>query len=157
MTVIRAESFEEICNELFPLFHQHWRELGPYKDLMPLAPDFASYNFLEASGQLLTLTARKDGFLVGYVIVIIKTGLHYSTTLQAITDIPYVLPSVRGRGIGVRLLLAAQEELRTRKVGPWFASYKINSELAPSMDKLLRWLGMKPCDMQFSKWLTKPE
>lgn len=153
MTIISAESFMEIYPELLPLFESHWRELGPYKDKMPLAPDLESYSYLEASGQLLTLTARKDGYLVGYLNAVIKPGLHYSTTLQAITDIPYVLPSVRGRGIGVRLFLAAQEELKTRRVGPWFASYKINSDLAPSMDRLLHWLGMKPADIQFSKWI----
>jgi GNAT superfamily N-acetyltransferase len=153
MTVIASESFMEIYPELLPLFEQHWKELGPYKDKMPLSPHLESYSYLEASGQLLTLTARNNGHLVGYINVCIKTGLHYSRTLQAITDIPYVLPSVRGRGVGVRLFLAAQEELRTRKVGPWFASYKINSPLAPSMDKLLHWLGMEPCDVQFSKWI----
>jgi GNAT superfamily N-acetyltransferase len=154
MTVIASESFIEIYHELLPLFAEHWRELGPYKDKMPLSPDLGIYSFLESQGQLLTLTARKDGHLVGYINVCIKPGLHYSTTLQAITDIPYVLPSVRGRGVGVRLFLAAQEELKARKVGPWFASYKINSPLAPSMDKLLRWLGMEPCDTQFSKWIS---
>lgn len=153
MTIIKAESFMEIYHELLPLFEVHWQELGPYKDKMPLSPDLVAYSHLEASGQLLTLTARKDGHLVGYFNVCIRQGLHYSQTLQAITDIPYVLPSVRGRGIGVRLFLAAQEELKARKVGPWFASYKVNSELAPSMDRVLRWLGMEPCDLQFSKWI----
>lgn len=153
MTVIAQESFMEIYPELLPLFEGHWRELGPYKDKMPLAPNVDLYSYLEAQNQLLTLTARQDGRLVGYIICAVRTGLHYSTTLQAITDIPYVAPSVRGRGVGVRLFLAAQEELKARKVGPWFASYKIESELAPSMHKVLRWLGMKPCDMQFSKWL----
>jgi GNAT superfamily N-acetyltransferase len=154
MTIIKSESFTEIYPELLPLFEVHWRELGPYKDKMPLSPDLVAYSHLEAAGALLTLTARKDGHLVGYFNVSIRPGLHYSTTLQAITDIPYVLPSVRGCGIGVRLFLAAQEELKARKVNVWFASYKVGSELAPSMDKLLTWIGMKPCDLQFSKWIN---
>jgi GNAT superfamily N-acetyltransferase len=154
MTVIAPESFTAIYPELLPLFHQHWRELGPYKDRMPLSPDLQLYNFLESQGQLLTLTARKDGFLVGYLIACIKQGLHYSTTLQAITDIPYVLPSVRGRGIGVRLFLAAEAEFKARKVGPWFAGSKINSPLHPSMDRLLKWVGMQPTDLQYSKWIS---
>lgn len=154
MTTIAQESFIKIYDELGALFQEHWRELGPYKDRMPLSPDLALYGFLEEQGALLTLTARQDGRLVGYIVICIKRGLHYSTTLQAITDIPYVHPSVRGRGVGVRLFLAAQEELKARKVGPWFASYKIGSHLAPSMDKLLRWMGMTPGDIQFSKWVS---
>lgn len=153
MTVIAPESFMEIYHELLPLFELHWKELGPYKDKMPLSPNVEIYSYLESQGQLLTLTARQDGRIVGYIICAIRSGLHYSTTLQAITDIPYVAPSVRGRGVGVRLFLTAQEELKARKVGPWFASYKIQSDLAPSMDKVLRWLGMEPCDLQFSKWI----
>lgn len=153
MTVIAAESFMEIYPELLPLFESHWQELGPYKDKMPLAPNLELYSYLEAQGQLLTLTARQHGRLVAYIICIIRSGLHYSKTTQAITDIPYVHPSVRGRGVGVRLFLAAQDELKTRKVGPWFASYKINSPLAPSMDRLLHWMGMEPTDVQFSKWI----
>jgi GNAT superfamily N-acetyltransferase len=153
VTVIAQESFVRIYEELMPLFHSHWLELGPFRDRMPLAPNLQTYHFLEMQNELLTLTARQDRKLVGYLIAAVRPGLHYSKTLQAITDIPYVLPSVRGRGIGVRLFLAAQEEFKRRRVGPWFASYKIGSELAPSMDKLLRWIGMTPQDMQFSKWI----
>lgn len=153
MTVIAQESFTEIYPELLPLFHSHWLELGPFRDRMPLAPNLQIYAYLESVNELLTLTARRDRKLVGYLIAKTGPGLHYSQTMQAITDIPYVHPSVRGRGIGVRLFLAAQEEFKRRKVGPWLASYKIGSELAPSMDKLLRWIGMTPQDMQFSKWI----
>lgn len=154
MTVIGPEKFMDIYGELQPLFLEHHRELGPYKDKMPLAPNVPVYEFLQSVDQLITMTARRDGNLVGYLIAKTGPGLHYATTNQAITDIPYVHPSVRGRGIGVRLFLAAQEEFRARKVGPWFASLKIGSQLEPSMHKLLtKGLGMAPCDRQYSKWI----
>jgi GNAT superfamily N-acetyltransferase len=154
LTVIASESFIRIYDELTPLFRSHWLELGPFRDRMPLAPNLQTYHFLEMQNELLTLTARQENSrLVGYLIAAVRPGLHYSKTLQAITDIPYVMPEVRGRGIGVRLFLTAQEEFKRRKVGPWFASYKIGSPLAPSMDKLLRWIGMTPQDVQFSKWI----
>jgi predicted GNAT family acetyltransferase len=157
MTVIRAESFIENYDEFVPVFYEHWQVLGPYKDKMPLAPDKDLYGYLESTGALLTLTARHEGELLGYIIIVVKKGLHYSTTLQAITDVPYVKNSLRGRGVGVRLFLAAQEELKARGVGPWFASLKIGSPLEPSMHKLLTWLGMKPSDRQYSKWLSEPQ
>lgn len=154
MTIIASESFVKIYEELMPLFHSHWLELGPFRDRMPLAPNLATYHFLEMQGELLTLTARQDRKLVGYLIAAVRPGLHYSQTLQAITDIPYVHPSVRGRGIGFRLFYAAEEEFKRRKVGPWFASSKINSPLHKSMDKLLtRGFGMSPQDLQYSKWI----
>lgn len=153
MTVIRQESFAALYEELLPIFREHWVNLGPYRDKMPLSPDRELYGFLEKTGALLMLTARHEGELLGYIIIVVKKGLHYSTTLQAITDIPYVKNAVRGRGVGVKLFLAAQEELKARGVGPWFASLKIGSHLEPSMHKLLTWMGMTPCDRQYSKWI----
>lgn len=153
MSAIAQESFLAIYEELLPLFQSHWRELGPYKDRMPLSPNLPVYQFLESIDQLVCFTARHDRSLVGYLIAKTGPGLHYSQTNQAITDIPYVLPEFRGRGIVVRLFGAAEAEFRRRSIGPWFASLKVGSTLAPSMDRLLRHVGMVPSDLQFSKWL----
>jgi GNAT superfamily N-acetyltransferase len=154
MTVIMTESFTDIYSDLLPLFRSHWLELGPFRDRMPLAPNVPIYSFLERAGELVVLTARRQGELVGYLIAKTGPGLHYATTIQAITDIPYVHPSVRGRGIGYRLFAAAEVEFRRSGVGPWFASSKINSPLHRSMDRLLtRGFGMAPQDVQYSKWI----
>lgn len=154
MTSIRSESFIEIYPELLPLFESHWRELGPFRDRMPLSPNLPIYSYLETANQLVTLTARHNGKLVGYLIAKTGPGLHYSKTNQAITDLPYVLPEFRGRGIVVRLFKAAEEIFKAQNVGPWFAGSKINSPLHPSMDRLLRWIGMEPQDIQYSKWIV---
>jgi GNAT superfamily N-acetyltransferase len=154
VTRIASESFLEIYAELLPLFHSHWLELGPFRDRMPLSPNLPVYTFLENSKQLLTLTARQDRRLIGYLIAKTGPGLHYSLTNQAITDLPYVLPEFRGRGIVVRLFRAAEAEFRKIGVGPWFAGSKINSPLHPSMHKLLtKGMGMVEQDIQYSKWL----
>jgi len=155
MTNIAVESFSAIYSELLPLFQLHWRDLGPYKDQMPLSPNLPVYEFLESAGQLLCLTARQHRRLIGYLIAKTGPGLHYSETNQAITDIPYVHPEIKMRGIVMmRLFHAAEDEFRKRGVGPWFASYKVGSKHAPSMDRLLRHVGMTPCDLQFSKWIS---
>lgn len=155
MTAIASESFSAIYHELLPLFQLHWRDLGPYKDRMPLSPNLPVYNFLESVDQLQCFTARQDGKLIGYLIAKTGPGLHYSQTNQAITDIPYVLPEVKMRGlVMMRLFHAAEDEFRRRGVGPWFASYKVGSRHEQSMARLLRHVGMVPCDLQFSKWVT---
>ena len=153
-TVIGSEHFLDIYDELLPLFREHHRELGPYKDRMPLAPNLPVYEFLQSVDQLVTFTARQDGRLVGYLVAKTGPGLHYAQTNQAITDIPYVHPDLPNRGmVMMRLFKAAEEEFRARGVGPWFASYKVGSKYEPTMDRLLRLVGMKPCDLQFSKWI----
>lgn len=153
MTDIASESFLAIYEELLPLFHSHWMELGPFRDRMPLSPNLQIYTFLETSGELLTLTARHDRRLVGYLIAKTGPGLHYSLTNQAITDLPYVHPEFRGRGIVIRLFKAAEAEFRKQGVGPWFAGSKVNSPLHASMDRVLRHMGMTPQDVQYSKWI----
>ena len=153
-TIIASESFKEAYPDLLPLFRLHWQDLGPYREKMPLSPNMPVYEFLESVGQLLCLTARQDGKLIGYLIAKTGPGLHYSETNQAITDIPYVHPEVTQRGlIMMRLFRRAEEEFRKIGVGPWFASYKVGSRHAASMDRLLRHVGMVPCDLQYSKWL----
>jgi len=153
MTVIASELFSDIYFELLPLFEEHWRELSLYKDRRCLSPNLAGYCAAEKQGTLITLTARQNGELVGYLIIYCVPSPHYSTTIEAHTDVPYVLRKVRSRGIGVRLFLEAEKRLRERKAHVWQSGLKINSEAAPSMDKVLRWLGMVPTDTLYGKWM----
>jgi GNAT superfamily N-acetyltransferase len=155
-TVIREESFIEALPELMSLFAQHWRETGLYRqfaDRMPLSPNLEKYKYAEASGVLFTLTARLDGRIVGYYVAVVQPALHYSTTLHAVTDIPYVLPEVRHRGIGVRLFVEAEKRLKARGVKLWQAGSKLDSDLHQSMDRLLRHMQFAPSDLIYSKWL----
>lgn len=119
---------------------------------MPLHPDFAKYQYAEQNELLFTLTARADRRLVGYYIAVVQSQLHYSV-LTGVTDIPYVHPEVRHRGIGVKLFLRAEQEMRARKVKLWQAGSKLDSSLHPSMDRLLRHLKFEPTDLLYHKWL----
>src|ERR1700686_1930902 len=102
MTVIASELWADIFFELLPLFEEHWRELALYKDRRCLSPKLAGYCDAEKLGKLITLTARQNGELVGYLIIYCDTSPHYQTTIEAHTDVPFVTRKVRGRGIGVR-------------------------------------------------------
>jgi GNAT superfamily N-acetyltransferase len=153
MTVIAPESFMAALPELMPLFRLHWHDLALHKDKMPLAPRLAAYRALEDSGELLTLTARRDGRLIGYFIARIGPALHYETTLQGQTDLPYVHPDVRGRGIGVRLFLAAEAEMKRRGVKIWHASSKLDKPLHHSMDRVLRFMQFAPTGLEYTRWI----
>ncbi len=155
MTTIQQEYLFNVYDELLPLFQVHWRDLGPYREKMPLSPNLKVYAYLETAGELIILTAREDKRLVGYFIAKVGPGLHYSQTIQAITDVPYVLPEVKMRGlVMMRLFHAAEDEFKRRGVGPWFASFKVGSRHEESMNRLLTHVGMKPCDLQWSKWIS---
>ncbi len=150
------ESFTAILPELTPLFAIHRQETGLFRQLgdrLKLSPDLSKYTFAEQSGVLLTVTARISGELVGYYVGIIQPALHYSGSLHAMTDISYVHPDVRHRGIGIKLFLFVEGLLRERNVKIWQAGSKIDSALHESMDRALCFLGMEPTDLIYSKWL----
>lgn len=156
MTVIIEESFMAILPELMPLFVLHHCETGLYRQFpgrMPLKPALDRYAFAEQLKVLFTLTARIDGRLVGYYIAVVQPALHYADFLHAQTDIPYVHPDVRHRGIGFRLFLAAEKRLRERGVKLWQAGSKVDSVLHISMDRMLQHLQFHPTDLIYSKWL----
>jgi GNAT superfamily N-acetyltransferase len=155
-TVIAEESFMAILPELMPLFVLHHSETGLYREFkgrMPMKPDVDRYGFAEKIGVLFTLTARIDGKLVGYYVAVVQSSLHYADFIQAQTDIPYVHPDVRHRGIGVRLFLTAEKKLKQRGVKFWQMGSKLDSDLHPSMDRALKHLGFAPSDLIYSKWL----
>src|SRR5207247_2176184 len=100
-----------------------------------------AYAAIQAAGELLTLTARKDGVIVGYYVCHIAPGLHYASTLTAKMDMMWVRDDLRGRGIGIKLFKAMQDELRRRRVAIWYSGSKVDSVHDQSMHRLLRKLG----------------
>lgn len=155
MTEIASESFTKALPELMPLFIEHWRETGLYRDTsrMKPSPELERYQLTEQQDDLLTLVARQNGAVVGYLIIFGQRHLHYRDTFVAITDLPYVHSSVRNRGIGVRLFLAAEKIIKERGIHLWQSGSKINSSLHPSMDRLLRHMKFEPTDLMYNKWL----
>lgn len=156
MTVITKELFTAILPELLPLFEMHYHETGLYRQLgnrLAPVPDVARYAMAERHGVLLVLTARDNGKLIGYYIGAIHPAPHYADTLSGFTDLPYVRPEYRHRGIGIRLFIEAEKEMRRRGVKLWQASAKNDSGTFRSMDRALRHIGFSPTDTIYYKWL----
>lgn len=151
MLTVQIESFEACASELEPIFQIHWQELAIFKDRMPLAPQWDEYFQRERDGRLFLTTVRLDGKIVGYWTVQIAPGFHYATTLTAHTDVIYVTPEVRDRGIVLPLYRRVKSELQRRGVSLWYAGHKSHNPLG--MDRLLPMLGFQPADCYFAQWL----
>lgn len=100
--------------------------------------DSAFYLDVERRGHLLVVTARRGMELVGYYIAIIinyhphnKAGGKVSTC-----DMFYVLPKHRRGGAGVKLIGAAEFELKNRGVVKASMSTKVHFENAALFDAL---------------------
>jgi GNAT superfamily N-acetyltransferase len=146
------ERFAAIAKELPPLFEKHWREIALNQDKVPLDPDWARYYDYDLLGILQVLTVRFDGGLVGYLFVFVHPHLHYASTLWAQTDLYWINPAYRGRGVSLFRLM--EKRLRELKVQAVYVNMKLHFEAERgTIAKIFERLGYKPIETIWVKWL----
>ena len=151
---IQTENLLASLPGLQTLLEEHYRELALFQESVPLAINWPYYYGLAASRQLLFVTARgAEGKLLGYYIAITSQCPHYFTTPRATHDIMRVLPEARGHGIGLKLMLHVEQELRAAGIKVWYHGRKAVTPTAPAMDKLVAKLGFRPADLYFARLL----
>jgi GNAT superfamily N-acetyltransferase len=144
-----VESFEQRLPELQKLLPEHYKELALNQDQVPLDPQYGIYIERERRGELLFVTLREAGELVGYFIGFIAPGLHYRTCLTCTMDIFYVRSDKRTGSAGVRLFRFVEQELRRRGVQRWFMGSKVHADASA----LFKRIGAAPVETYYSKWL----
>lgn len=149
MITAHIESFEDRLEELQALLPLHYAELALNQDKVPLSPQYSIYIARERAGELLFVTLREAGQMVGYFIGFIAPGLHYSTCLTCTMDIFYVRQDKRKGTAGVRLFRFVEAELRRRRVQRWFMGSKIHADASA----LFKRIGGEPVETYYSKWL----
>lgn len=150
MLTAAPEPFAPFLAEVQPLLPEHYKELALNQDKVPLAPQFEEYLRRDAAGQVLTVTLRSAGELVGYLVGFVAPGLHYQTCLTLIVDIYWLRPDMRGNGGGALLFKAVEREAKRRGVQRMFVGYKLHS---PAPKPLFEALGYEPCEMFHTVWL----
>jgi hypothetical protein len=149
MITAQIEPWSTFVQEVQPLFQAHWEELALNKDKVPLSPQYNLYASREAAGELLVVTLRKAGRLVGYFTGIIAPGLHYSTCLTLTMDIFWTHPDIRGGFASVKLFRAVEKEAKRRKVQRIFYGSKLHRDSS----RLFEFLDMTPVEVYYSKWI----
>lgn len=151
MITAQVESYSACLPELVPLYPDHWRELALDKDRpeASLDPMWDVYAERDAAGQVLLVTLRENGALVGYFLGFVAPGLHYRQCLTFHGDIFRVLPSHRGRFGGLRMGRALIAECKRRGVKRMFCGEKLH---LPS-GRLFKALGFSPVETMHSLWI----
>lgn len=149
MITYALESFEELLPELKPILPLHYEELALDKDKVPLSPQYNIYIDRERIGELLFVTARKGGELIGYFIGFVSPGLHYSTCLTCIMDIFYIHPDHRGSNAGFELFGYIEKELKRRGVDRWFVGSKVHLDASWLFERL----GFDKAEIMYSKYI----
>ncbi len=148
MITAQVENLTERLEEMKPLFPMHWEELALNKDHVPLDPQYDIYLRRDAAGEVLFITLRELGELVGYFVGFIAPGLHYKTCLTLTMDIFYVRPDKRGR-CGIKLFRMVETEAKRRGVKRMFVGSKCHADASWLFERL----GYERVEAYFSKWI----
>jgi GNAT superfamily N-acetyltransferase len=149
MITAAVESLTQRLDELKPLFPVHYQELALDQEKVPLDPQYRVYLERDGRGEVVFVTLRDAGELIGYFVGFIAPGLHYATCLTCTMDIFFVRPDKRGARAGVKLFKAVEAELRRRGVQRWFVGSKCHKDAS----WLFEFLGFQQVEIYFSKWL----
>lgn len=149
MITAQVEDLTETLEELKPMFPAHWEELALNRDKVPLDPQYNIYLDRDAAGQVLFVTLRKEGELVGYFVGFVSLGLHYQTCLTLNMDIFWTRHDVRGGTAGLRLFRAVEKEAKRRGVHRMVFGSKLHKDAS----RLFAAIGCEPIEMFYSKWI----
>lgn len=140
-----------LLGEMLPMLAAHWQEVAHFKDI-PLDPDLAMYMRMQESGTMRTFTVRRMSELCGYAVFFLKHNAHYKTSLQAVQDIVYLDPSIRGRQ-GLKFLKFCDEALRADNVQAVYHHVKA----AHNFGLVLQRMGYELVDLIYARRLDTEE
>ncbi len=152
MIVASIETFERGLEELKRFLDGHYEELsGHAKHGIPLDPQYQIYIAREKAGELIYMTLRENGAMIGYFVGFLAPGLHYQSCLTLTMDVLYVVPEHRGKGAGIILGHAIKNEAKRRGAQVWFMGFK--EEHRTHMEALLLMLGFAPFERTYALWM----
>lgn len=138
-----VEKWSDVLPELRPLFDMLWSDVAVDKDRFVAKCDEEKYATCEAVGLLHLVTARDNGKLVGYFVMLVNPNPHYlGAGLMAFTDQYFLLPSYRKGNNGVKLFSFMELTLRAKGVVKMYTSNKLHRDRSVMFEGL----GFKPTD-----------
>lgn len=145
----QQEFLAQVEDEIKPLLDEHWSEIALNKDKIKLNPDWDAYHVFEVEGKLKIFTARSDGSLIGYFVVIVSHNIHYKDHLFACNDIIYLREEYRRGFTAVKMIKFAEKCLKDDGVSVLI----INTKTHRPFDKLLSMLKFNQIERVYSKFI----
>ncbi len=108
--IFQEEAFKDIQLDVAPLLNDHHKEISKHD--FDLDPDFEMYLKISEIGLYKVYTVRDDeGELVGYSGFFLSPMKHFKTHMAATCDVLYIIPALRGNGIGKHFLTFIDSKL----------------------------------------------
>jgi len=147
--IYQEETFDQVIDEIKPLLEDHWEEIALHKDTIKLNPDYARYEQMFKSGQMRIVTARDDGKLVGYCILLLYHHIHYKDQFMAMDDIFFIAKDYRKGLTGVKLFIKTEEIMKQYGVKKLSMNVKVHQDVGPIFERL----GYKETERMFTKMI----
>jgi GNAT superfamily N-acetyltransferase len=109
---LQVEGLEEAASDLLPLLVRYHRELAS-EETPPLDPDWQALLRGAALGQVMLVTARHEGVLVGFALSVLYTHCFHRTVAHAQTH-EWLDPAYRVGPFGLEFLKFNAEMLREK-------------------------------------------
>ena len=147
MIEYKEETFDQVIDEIKPLLEDHWEEIALHKDTIKLNPDYGRYEQMFKSGSMRIVTARDDGKLVGYCIMMLYHHIHYKDQFMAMDDIFFIDKDYRKGLTGVKLFIKTEEIMKKYGVTKLSLNVKVHQDVGAIFERL----GYKETERMFTK------
>tara|TARA_R110000796_G_scaffold32126_2_gene84436 strand:- start:144 stop:596 length:453 start_codon:yes stop_codon:yes gene_type:complete len=144
---IAHECLASVKEDIKPLLKKHWKLVALNQGKIKLNPNWEEYARLDAAGKLLAFTAREDGELVGYCVLVVGKSIHYQDHIFANNDVTFVLPDHRAGATGYQLIKYAEDWCLDNGV----SLININTKVHIPFDSLLIGMGFELIERIYSK------
>ncbi|OYV92772.1 MAG: hypothetical protein B7Z60_10165 [Ferrovum sp. 37-45-19] len=145
MTSYQVEKYSEIVSDIKAIYRLHYDEIAEHKEVTAFGPDYENYQKMDDAGNMIVITVRESGELIGYMQIFIIKHLHYISVLSASADIYYIKKEFRQGSRGIGLFNFAVEEMKRRKVGRFYASCKLKHDVGPLLERV----GFEPIERNY--------
>lgn len=145
----QVEPWPDCREEAARHWHAHWAEVGQDKERLPLDPDLGLLDLIHAHDRLHIVTARAGAELVGYHASFIEPLLHYRTVVAGKADLYWLHPDYRRGWVAINLFREVERSSRARGVSILYDATK----LAADCGAMFEYLGYRPVERRYSKWL----
>jgi GNAT superfamily N-acetyltransferase len=149
MIVYQQEFLSTARPDAQELLKDHWEEIALNKDKIALNPDWEAYEKLEDDGKLKVFTARDNNKLIGYFVAIVGINPHHKDHLFAVNDIIYLDKDYRKGFTGIKIIKFAEKCLKEDGV----SVLSINTKVYKPFDKIMVYLGFRPIERVYSKYI----
>jgi len=144
---IAHECLASVKEDIKPLIEKHWELVALNQGKIKLNPNWEEYAKLDSAGTLRVFTARQDGELVGYCVLMVGRSAHYKDHIFANNDVLFVLPDSRAGATGYKLTKFAEDYCRDNGI----SLLNINTKVHLPFDSLMLSMGFDLVERIYSK------